>query len=374
MNPSSDTLLQASSFRVAHVPDQELTAPELATDRTAVALATPPAPVSPTAAVPKRAATVAVVVPAYNAARFLEHTLQSIQAQTREPDEIIVVDDGSIDHTAAIVERLAATDRHLHLIRQPNRGVAYARNAGAARTSADYVAFCDADDWWDPEFLEKCLEVFQTGEPELGVVYAWTAHHFENGQPMGTASASRHEGYVARMIALENFLGNGSAALLRRELFEKAGGFNPGFADARAQGCEDWEFFARLGEITRFRVVPECLVHYRRSTQSMSSDHQAMARSHRLLLRLVFDQRPHLGAADRRFAESNFYFHLANESNRLAHPVECLRWLAAAVRADPFRILRRRMFYELVLRSAAHPLLRRLPTTTTLAAILVAAG
>jgi glycosyltransferase involved in cell wall biosynthesis len=111
---------------------------------------------------------VSCLVPAYNAARFIEETLESILAQTRRPDEVIVVDDGSTDATCALVERFAPQVR---LVRQANKGPSAARNLAVRESTGSHVAFLDADDLWKPEKLERQLLRF--GErPELEISFS----------------------------------------------------------------------------------------------------------------------------------------------------------------------------------------------------------
>ena len=98
-------------------------------------------------------ARVSVVIPAWNAAATIGATLASVLAQTRPADEIVVVDDGSSDGTAAIVEALASRHAALRLVRQENAGPMRARNRGVAETTGDYVAPIDADDLWANDYL-----------------------------------------------------------------------------------------------------------------------------------------------------------------------------------------------------------------------------
>ena len=99
--------------------------------------------------------TFSVVIPLYNKGREIARTLGGVAAQTYTPLEVIVVDDGSTDDSARVVEGLDLPG--VRLIRQPNGGVSAARNRGIAEAKGDYIALLDADDYWKPEYLERTL-------------------------------------------------------------------------------------------------------------------------------------------------------------------------------------------------------------------------
>lgn len=103
--------------------------------------------------------TISVIVPLYNKERFIERALSSIISQTLQPNEIIVIDDGSTDGSASVVERL--NNPLIRLIRQSNGGPASARNRGIAEAKGSMIAFLDADDEWHPTWLEKGMSVYR---------------------------------------------------------------------------------------------------------------------------------------------------------------------------------------------------------------------
>jgi glycosyltransferase involved in cell wall biosynthesis len=111
--------------------------------------------------------TVSIIVPTYNRAKYLPEALESIRAQTCTDWELIVVDDGSQDDTAAVMERLTPTmSRPVRYVRRENGGPAAARNTGLDLATGKYVAFLDSDDCWLPHHLKDCVEALE-GAPEV---------------------------------------------------------------------------------------------------------------------------------------------------------------------------------------------------------------
>lgn len=110
-----------------------------------------------------------VIIPLYNKGPYIEKALRSVFAQTYTDYEIIVVDDGSKDDSDTIAERvLTESAAPYQLIRQENAGVSMARNNGVARSHGDYLCFLDADDWWDPAFLEEMSKLIEEF-PDAGI-------------------------------------------------------------------------------------------------------------------------------------------------------------------------------------------------------------
>lgn len=114
--------------------------------------------------------TVSIITPSYNSARFVEHTLRSVQAQTFTDWEMIITNDGSKDHSPEIIARYAETDPRIRLISQPNGGSAAARNNSLRNASGRYVCFLDSDDTWDPDFLASQLAFIK--EHDAPLVYS----------------------------------------------------------------------------------------------------------------------------------------------------------------------------------------------------------
>jgi Glycosyl transferase family 2 len=242
---------------------------------------------------------VSVVIPAFNAAATLDDTLCSVRAQTHEALEIIVVDDGSSDGTAAIAHRHAAADPRVCVVVQRNAGVAAARNDGWRRARADLIAFVDADDLWAPSKIERQLQSLHSHGAQTGLVYCGFARIDGGGRIVGMHDCPTWEGDVLSNIFASNFIGNGSAALLRRQALADAGGFDSRLRAMAAGGCEDWLLYFRVAESHHFAVVPEALVGYRQLPNNMSSDRPRMFRSHLLVADEMRARHPDRAAAVR---------------------------------------------------------------------------
>jgi glycosyltransferase involved in cell wall biosynthesis len=126
--------------------------------------------VEPIGEITETVMTISVVIPAYNAAEYIGRAIDSVLAQTRRPDEIIVVDDGSTDDTTAVVETYGPPVR---LIRQENGGASIARNTGINAATSEWIAFLDSDDEWLPEKLKLQTELLERN-PEL----VWSTANF----------------------------------------------------------------------------------------------------------------------------------------------------------------------------------------------------
>jgi glycosyltransferase involved in cell wall biosynthesis len=110
---------------------------------------------------------VSVIIPAYNAEKYLKRCLDSVAVQTMPDFEVIVVDDGSIDETAKIADSFAAKDSRFHIIHQENKGVSAARQSGLDNAKGEYTIHADSDDWVDPEMLESLVKCATENEADM---------------------------------------------------------------------------------------------------------------------------------------------------------------------------------------------------------------
>jgi len=213
--------------------------------------------------------TISVVIPAYNSAATLPAAIESALYQTRPPEEIIVVDDGSNDTTKAVIERYGPRVRY---ICQSNSGPSAARNRGTKVASGDWIAYLDADDEWHADKL-RLQELAVRSRPEVALVYT-------GGRSIGPNYAREYYIEAPRIwprLRYGNFI-TPSAVMLRRQAWLEIGGFNE-----KLLGVEDWDLWVRLRSKYPFVGVAEPLTICKNTVGSLSSDPERMLRGMELM-------------------------------------------------------------------------------------------
>ena len=192
--------------------------------------------------------TVSAIIPVYNDAAYLAEALDSVFGQTRPPEQVIVVDDGSTDGSFAIAQGYGS---RIVLLQQRNQGISSARNTGVAAAGGDLIAFLDADDMWPVDSLERRLAALEAN-PELEAVYGYT-EQFISPEVDPEIAQRLHcpEGQAAARFA--------GAMLLRRRLFETVGMF-----DLKLRVGETIDWALRLDDSGARVTVIEALVMRRR--------------------------------------------------------------------------------------------------------------
>ena len=255
---------------------------------------------------------VSVIIPAYNASSTIAEALRSAQTQTYSSLDIVVVDDGSQDDTAAIVTNIAREDPRIVLIQQPNAGVAAARNRSLAASKGGFIAPLDADDIWHCEKIERQMKRLIGAGSDTGLVYCWSADIDEQGLIVKyRLNLDRFEGQVYAALVLANFIGSSSVPLIRRNLLEEICGWDTDLRAKNAQGCEDWLLYLRLAERTKFAVTPAFLVGYRQIAGGMSRNISRMRRSFALVMTQARAAHPELPNALFRWSRAEFGFYVA---------------------------------------------------------------
>ncbi len=269
---------------------------------------------------------VSVVVAAFNAADFIEETCRSVIQQTYNVLELIVVDDGSTDGTGDIVLALVRSDPRVRVIRQPNGGVAAARNAGIAAASGEFIAILDADDLWDPTKIERQLQRLQEAGAGAGFAYCWWAWVDVNGLVLDRSPRWRVEGDVLEKLVEINFTGNTSVPLFRRSCVEEVGGYDVTLRERGYQGSEDWDLALRVAERHSVVVVPSVLVAYRRRGEGMSAACDTMWRSRGLVVEALMARRPSLPREVIHQSEAQYALYLAGVAFWSRRYFEACRW------------------------------------------------
>ena len=206
---------------------------------------------------------VSVIMPVYNGEAFVEEALASVLRQTLQDVQVIAVDDGSTDGSAALLDSFA--DR-VTVIRQDNRGVSAARNRGLEQARGTYVAFLDCDDLWTPTFLERLTaRLSEVPESVVGAVAAW--QEIDAAGRRLPAVCRLGPSYGLPDLAL-GCLFTPSGVLLRRDAVVEAGGW-----DERFPSAQDWELWLRLTASGRtFVGVDELLWFSRQHEGNFSRD------------------------------------------------------------------------------------------------------
>ena len=227
-----------------------------------------------------------VVIPAFNAEKYIAQTLESAAFQGDLIKSIIVVNDGSSDKTSEIVDSFSKTrqDLNITLLNQVNQGLANARNTGITAASAPYIALLDADDIWLETKLRKQLHLFSKDQNlDLGAVYCGYTLINENSLPI----VGKHliiqpalRGKVYSKLLTGNFIsGSGSSILIKASVFKEIGYF-----DENLNASEDWDMWLRIARKYQFDYVDEPLVQIRVHASNMQKDFSRMLASELAML------------------------------------------------------------------------------------------
>ena len=251
---------------------------------------------------------VSVVVPSRNRARFLRRTLRAILAQEAVDLEVIVVDDGSTDDTAAMA---AAFDSRVVTLRnQSPAGVSAARNRGIASAQGDWISFCDDDDLWSPHKLSR--QLVAAGRANAAWAYAGDVIVDEQLRVLSGGPPPSPEDVVAGLPRSNPLSSGGSNVVVRASLLATVGGF-----DTSLRRTEDWDLWIRLARRASPACAPEPLVAYRfhrgnivADPSDMVEEARRLAQRHQIPVNLAAMHRRAAWAAlrgGRRFLAMRYY-------------------------------------------------------------------
>lgn len=273
---------------------------------------------------------VSVIIPAHNAAPFVRDTVSSALEQSWPDVEVIVVNDGSTDGTAAVLASFAG---RIRVIDQCQSGVAVARNRGAAAARGTWLAFLDADDVWLPRKLEAQLA---TADADTHLIYSDRINigHLAGLPEIQSDLQHMYEGSVFADVLLGNVITT-SSVVMRRSTFEALGGFSE---DPELPPAEDWDLWLRVAAQHPIAVCREPLVKYRLHAAGASQNPDRMNRARiqvvERALRLPAAQQ--LPASIRRRAWATTFATNGWDAGRHAKRTKAIEYYLRAIERWPF--------------------------------------
>ncbi|ANU22557.1 glycosyltransferase family 2 protein [Planococcus donghaensis] len=216
---------------------------------------------------------VSVIIPTFNRSELLKKALKSLEKQSHQNLEIIIIDDFSTDDTADVVAEMT-DDRIIYLKHEVNKGGSEARNTGLKRATGNFIGFLDSDDQWLPDKIEKQLEKFSE-DSDVGVVYTGVQVVNENKQPTRKI-VPEYRGDILSKLLEFNYIDTTSSVLVRKEVLDQVKGF-----DASLPSCQDWDLYIRLAQVTKFDFVKESLVlFYHHSGERITTNKTSVLNGH----------------------------------------------------------------------------------------------
>jgi glycosyltransferase involved in cell wall biosynthesis len=221
---------------------------------------------------------ISVIIPVYGVEKYIASTVQSVLDQTYKNFEILIIDDASRDKSIEICQNF--TDPRIKIIHQANRGLAGARNTGIRHAQGEYLAFLDGDDLWLPQKLEKQIERLENS-PTIGLSFCRSAFIDEQGKPLGTYQMPKLKGITTPYLLCRNPVGNGSAPVIRKEVFEAIkfsdnlyGTVEDFYFDEHFRQSEDIECWIRISIQTDWQIegITEALTLYRVNSGGLSAN------------------------------------------------------------------------------------------------------
>jgi glycosyltransferase involved in cell wall biosynthesis len=212
---------------------------------------------------------ISVIIPNYNYARYLDQAIQSVLKQSYDNLELIVVNNGSTDNSLEILKKY---ENEIRLINQPNLGQSGARNSGLSLSTGDFIAFLDADDFWEPTKLEMQSTLMDSATQ---LVYCGISPFRDPVNEKLPSLVPKYRGDCARYFidfpGASIVLSGESTALFTRDLLMKVGLF-----DVELNSTAGWDFFRRCSRYTNFDFISEPLVNYRLHSSNMSNSHNSV--------------------------------------------------------------------------------------------------
>ena len=198
---------------------------------------------------------VSCILTTYNRGSLIKRSLESIINQTYKNIEILIVDDCSPDNTKEVIKGYSDS-RIKYLRNKTNKGLAQARNTGMENSTGEFIAFLDDDDEWLPEKIEKQLEIFKNSNlTNLGMVSCGIRRI--NGEDIIEQKEEHRGNLIDKMIIDQPLVGNGSCVMIKKEMYDKYGGF-----DTRYKRGIDGYYFTKVARYYEIDFAEQILVNY----------------------------------------------------------------------------------------------------------------
>ncbi|MEM6755388.1 MAG: glycosyltransferase family A protein [Cyanobacteria bacterium P01_C01_bin.38] len=209
---------------------------------------------------------VSVIVPAYNVSKYIQDALISLEKQTFSDFEVLIVDDGSTDDTAAVVQKFCQRDSRFKLLQKVNGGLSSARNYGISHARGEYIALLDGDDIYHKDKLATHVARLYS-RADVGIVYGASQTIRDDGKPTFiTLSGKPVDPNPLLALLCKNFIGHGSNAVFRRCLIAEVGNFNESLRSwedvdlwLRIAATQKWRFYREKRILCYYRVRPSGL-------------------------------------------------------------------------------------------------------------------
>ena len=263
---------------------------------------------------------VSVILPVYGVEQYIAEAVRSVLAQTYGNFELLIIDDGSPDRSIEICQQFI--DPRIQIIQQKNRGLSGARNTGIRHATGDYLAFLDGDDLWAPEKLERHVAHLDTSS-KVGLSFSRSAFIDEQGKDLNTYQMPKLTGITADYLLCCNPVGNGSAPVVRREVFNSIGRKNAEvetcYFDESLRRAEDIECWLRIAIQTPWLIegIPEPLTLYRVNAGGLSASLLQQLASWEAMMEKTRSYAPELIARGESVARAYQLLYLARTAVRL---------------------------------------------------------
>lgn len=217
---------------------------------------------------------ISIITPVYNGEDFLDRSIKSVLSQTYQNWELLLIDDGSEDDSARIIERYLEDDRIKFLKNDSNSGISATRNKGINNSSGECIALLDQDDEWFPDKLQKQVKVLNGLGYDYGLIYSNLEVRFDNGDVTERKKEIEPKSTIIEnleLMLLRNLISS-PTVLIRKEVLDEVGLFD----DSIKWGGDDYDLWIRIAHKYKFFYIDEVLCIRHEHQQNYSADKKRM--------------------------------------------------------------------------------------------------